>query len=73
VGALGADRGGQAGAHPGQVVSAIVAACGVDGRVRVVLTWCEAGGYGRVGRESPPPVVEGFGRAKGNNAPRRKR
>ena len=44
MGALGADRGGEPGAHPGQVVGAIIPAYGVDGRVRVVLTCCRAGG-----------------------------
>ena len=57
MGALGADRAGKAGAHPGQVISAIIPARRIGGRVRVVLT-CGAGGgrggYGRGGRESPP-------------------
>jgi hypothetical protein len=55
VGALGADRAGEAGAHPGQVVSAIIPARRLGGRVWVVLT-CGAGGdrggYGRGGRGS---------------------
>jgi hypothetical protein len=36
VGALGADRGREAGAHSGQVVGAIVPACGVGCRIRLV-------------------------------------
>jgi hypothetical protein len=57
VGALGADRAGEAGAHPGQVVSAIIPTRRIGGRVVVVLTSCAGGGrrgYGRGGRGSPP-------------------
>jgi hypothetical protein len=49
--ALGADRAGKAGTHPGQVISAIIPARRIDGRVWVVLTSC-GGGYGRGGRGS---------------------
>jgi hypothetical protein len=53
VGALGADRAGKAGAHPSQVISAIIPAGGIGGRVWVVLSSCVCGGrcgYGRGGR-----------------------
>jgi hypothetical protein len=56
VGALGADRAGKAGAHPGQVVGAIIPARRVGGRVWVGLSSFGAdarvGGYGRGGRGS---------------------
>jgi hypothetical protein len=58
VGALGADRAGKAGAHPGQVISAIIPARRIGGRVWVVLTSCAGGGrgsYGRGGRGSSLP------------------
>jgi hypothetical protein len=50
VGALGADRAGKAGAHPGQVVGAIIPARRIGGRVWVVLTSCVGGGRGGYGR-----------------------
>lgn len=67
MGAVGADRAGKAGAYPGQVVSAIIPACRVGGRMWIVLSSCGAGGrggYGRVG--TSPPGGRGV-RAKCNN------
>ena len=46
MGALGANRAGKAGAHPGQVISAIIPARRISGRVRVVLTSSGGGDRG---------------------------
>ena len=47
---VGADRAGKAGAHPGQVISAIIPARRIWGRVWVVLTRCAGGGRGGYSR-----------------------
>jgi hypothetical protein len=67
VGALGADRAGETGAHPGQVVSAIIPARQVGGRV--VLTSCRRGGRGGYGRVGSGMFLSlgGIGRARCNN------
>ena len=67
MGALGADRAGETGAHPGQVVSAIVPAHQVGGRV--VLTSCRRGGRGGYGRVGSGTFLSlgGIGRARCNN------
>jgi hypothetical protein len=67
VGALGADRAGETGAHPGQVVSAIIPARQVGGRV--VLTSCRRGGRGGYGRVGSGMFLSlgGIGRARCND------